>query len=244
MRLTNVLLCPAVLLICFFAHEAWADVLAVTNLDTRFAGFVPGGVGFFFTPATDITMTQVIYEDDGATAPEIRVWANTNSVIARFPMTPAGGGGQLVSEDVSIGLQAGQRYSITLQDENPGILVISAYTNFALATGLSDYTSLMINAAFLFSDFDPTVFYQGVNFTFQTGAAPVQGPLLRIRPAGSGSAFVEWPVSASGFGLQHTDALGNPAWVPVTNSVTIVGATNQVTVSTTVSNQFYRLYHP
>src|SRR5262249_37762984 len=40
MRLTNAVFCPVVLMVCLCAREARADTLAVTNLNTRFAGFV------------------------------------------------------------------------------------------------------------------------------------------------------------------------------------------------------------
>lgn len=244
MRLTNLLFSAAVLVVCLFAREVRADTIAVTNDGTLFPAYLTGGGGFSFTPTTNLTVTKVFFEDYGATAPAIRFWANTNSVIAYYPITPGSGGGQIISQSVSLGLLAGQRYSITFEDEAFDFVAIAAYTNRAVAAALTNYTSLTISPSYEFGNFNTNLFYSGANFSFETGTAPIQPPFLIIRPGSPGIAFLEWPVAASGFVLQETAGLEIPNWLPVTNTVAIVGGTNQVTVPSLVSNRFFRLYHP
>lgn len=69
-------------------------------------------------------------------------------------------------------------------------------------------------------------------------------PLLRI--AGSGGGFVlSWPDPSTGFKLQSTTTVANPAsWTDVLTPPVVVGPDKTVTVPTTGPHQFYRLLKP
>jgi hypothetical protein len=59
-----------------------------------------------------------------------------------------------------------------------------------------------------------------------------------------GNALVlSWPASSVGFELQQTSTFGT-GWVPVTNTVDLVGGQNQVTISPLTGTHFYRLVLP
>lgn len=69
-------------------------------------------------------------------------------------------------------------------------------------------------------------------------------PLLRI--IGSGAGFVlSWPDPSTGFKLQSTTTVANPAsWADVALPVVVVGNDKTVTVPMTGPYQFYRLLKP
>ena len=69
-------------------------------------------------------------------------------------------------------------------------------------------------------------------------------PLLRIVLTSTNTVLVAWPAPATGFSLQQSDALSAPAWVNVTNSPVVVGAENQVIITPSPRNRFYRLKYP
>jgi hypothetical protein len=70
--------------------------------------------------------------------------------------------------------------------------------------------------------------------------APVLPP-LQITAAG-GSALVSWPTNgADGFVLYSAPTVVGGTWSPVTNSVTMTGGTNFVTVDATSLQQYFRL---
>lgn len=58
----------------------------------------------------------------------------------------------------------------------------------------------------------------------------------------NGNVTLSWPTLPSGFNLEGAPNLNSPiGWAPVTNSVTIVGTNNTVTVNATSGNEFFRL---
>lgn len=69
-------------------------------------------------------------------------------------------------------------------------------------------------------------------------------PILSIRAFGANSAMVHWPYTGIAFQLQQSPSLDNPNWATVTNAVSFVSGTNQVTISPAIGNQFYRLKFP
>jgi len=69
-------------------------------------------------------------------------------------------------------------------------------------------------------------------------------PLLSVTLTTTNTVLISWPNPSSGFTLQGNSALGNPGWMDVTNSFTIVGGQKQVIVAPPVGNQFYRLKNP
>src|SRR5262249_54357960 len=91
----------------------------------------------------------------------------------------------------------------------------------------------------------------GGNFTLDGGfwgiIAAIQtpgAPLLSIFRTTTNNVVVSWPAPSS-FSLQQNADLFTTNWAAVpTNSVTLVGTNNQVTVSPPTGNHFYRLKFP
>jgi hypothetical protein len=64
-------------------------------------------------------------------------------------------------------------------------------------------------------------------------------PMLTIAPATPGQVTISWIPHTVGYLLQESLRLSPASW---TNSPS--GATNPITVSTTLPTKFYRLFHP
>ena len=58
-----------------------------------------------------------------------------------------------------------------------------------------------------------------------------------------GNVTLSWPVAAAGFSVQARSSLSSGNWTILTNAPTLVGNTWQVTVPTTSSPQFFRVWH-
>jgi len=86
----------------------------------------------------------------------------------------------------------------------------------------------------------------GGNYTLDGGfwALPtivqvINAPTLTIVPSGAGQPMISWTPATPGFVLQETWVLSPANW---TNSPS--GATNPITVPTTLPIKFYRLFKP
>lgn len=66
-------------------------------------------------------------------------------------------------------------------------------------------------------------------------------PPLSISAGASQTVVITWPVSATGFVLEQTAALGTANWTPVTTPPVVVGDENRVTLSSSTGIAFYRL---
>ena len=73
-----------------------------------------------------------------------------------------------------------------------------------------------------------------------TGGASQLMPALAIRHSGGGMV-VAWPATFTGYVLQANTDLSSTNWVDVTDPVRTAGDENQVLVSSTSANGFYRL---
>jgi hypothetical protein len=94
-----------------------------------------------------------------------------------------------------------------------------------------------IDSQFNFKPVKNTFFVEGLPAS--SGAAT--GPRLSWLGVGK-TLTLSWPASATGYLLQSTSNLaGAAAWNPVTNSVTVVGDQNTVTVDITSQGRFFRL---
>lgn len=71
------------------------------------------------------------------------------------------------------------------------------------------------------------------NFTPQTALASAPGGVA-----------VKWPASASGWVLQERNDLVAGSWLQTTRPITPLSGQNSVTIPTTESQRFFRLYHP
>ncbi len=77
-------------------------------------------------------------------------------------------------------------------------------------------------------------------FSLVATNAQILPPILSILKTSTNSVVVYW-APAPGFVLQQTPALANPAWVTVTNPINLVNNVDEVIISPTPTNQFYRL---
>jgi hypothetical protein len=82
-------------------------------------------------------------------------------------------------------------------------------------------------------------FDAGLAYVFDLGP-----PALRIAQTSPGSLVVAWPTSSIGFNLSSTTNLTGPSWASVTNTITVVGTENQITIPTANSKRFFRLSAP
>lgn len=75
---------------------------------------------------------------------------------------------------------------------------------------------------------------------FNLSASPVRVPQLQVKLAGN-KIVLSWPVSVGTFVLQQASALTFTNWATVTNAPTVIGQQNQVVLSVSPGNRFYRL---
>jgi hypothetical protein len=73
-----------------------------------------------------------------------------------------------------------------------------------------------------------------------TGGMPQAAPELTITYF-TNQVVLSWPSSFTGFSLQHNVDLSSTNWMTISNPVFVVGDQNQVVVSSTNRNTFYRL---
>jgi Protein of unknown function (DUF4038)/Putative collagen-binding domain of a collagenase len=82
-------------------------------------------------------------------------------------------------------------------------------------------------------------------WVMQVAAFKVAGPpVLRIFRTSTNTVGLAWPAAASGFGLQQNSSLAATNWMPVTNTIIPVDTENQVIVSPSATQQYYRLKYP
>jgi Concanavalin A-like lectin/glucanases superfamily/Immunoglobulin I-set domain/Immunoglobulin domain len=121
---------------------------------------------------------------------------------------------------------------VTLTDSN-------ALTSFSTDLPIGDITALL----------GGTTAYVG--FTGATGGTASQQtvsnfyflplPALTAQVAAGNTLVLSWPASIGGYTLQSKADLGSGSWQNVTAPAVQVGGQNQVTVSSSSGNQFYRL---
>ena len=72
----------------------------------------------------------------------------------------------------------------------------------------------------------------------------VQEPSLSIASTGADQATISWSTFAQDFVLQQNSDLGSTNWVNVTNTPTVANNQQQVILTTSDANSFFRLAHP
>lgn len=70
---------------------------------------------------------------------------------------------------------------------------------------------------------------------------PVRTNLLSITPMDEGTMEVKWPLSASSYHLESSTDLEAEQWTPVTNNLSVSGASNVHTSALTAPEVFFRL---
>jgi hypothetical protein len=89
-------------------------------------------------------------------------------------------------------------------------------------------------------DFSLTGGFWSIIAAVQTPGAPT----LTITNSGS-SVMVSWPNPSSGFVLQQSPDLANPAtWSSYGGTVSTNGGVNSINITPPAGNLFFRLYHP
>jgi hypothetical protein len=77
-------------------------------------------------------------------------------------------------------------------------------------------------------------------FSASAAQSPLQ-PQLSIRLEAT-NAVLSWPTTFSGYSLQASPDLGQPAaWAAVSQTIMVTNGLNTVTVPAALTNQFYRL---
>jgi len=74
---------------------------------------------------------------------------------------------------------------------------------------------------------------------FNVSASPA--PQTHLAFASSNTIMLSWPVSGSSVVLQESSDLTATNWTKVTNAPTVVGQQNQVVLTRSAGNRFYRL---
>ena len=82
----------------------------------------------------------------------------------------------------------------------------------------------------------------GAGYTAASGTVYKVLPVALSIQATNGGAVLSWPAAAVNYGLEESPGLAPANWVASTNLVTLIGGTNQVTVSPLTGNRLYRLH--
>lgn len=69
-------------------------------------------------------------------------------------------------------------------------------------------------------------------------------PQLNITSGNTNSVVISWPSASTGFRLQQKSSLGTTNWATVTNIPAVTNGQNQVIISPSTGNAFYRLISP
>ena len=78
--------------------------------------------------------------------------------------------------------------------------------------------------------------YDLLDFTVTTTPPP---PTMSVNSTSPNNFKLSWPVSSMSFAIQSTSNLAN--WTPMTNTISILGATNYAFVTNSCSTMYYRL---
>jgi hypothetical protein len=131
-----------------------------------------------------------------------------------------------LGEQLNIWADSPGVYSMWAANSGGGYFIeAGSYPGFSGATAFG--TSIITNAPVIVSS---------------TTILPSQ-PILSIQPT-TGGFTVTWPASGSSFRLLQNADPSTSNWVASTNAISVVNGTNQVTVSGTSGNLFFRLVYP
>jgi autotransporter-associated beta strand protein len=226
---------------------AYAQVPTATN-----ASFIPSELG--------ISGAAYVYDYFNRTGSVVAAsntfnftttMASNNVNGSYFVVVPIGPSGIAFLGDTNKFVTLGKKRISTLSDA--GVLKVTVSfapgeTNLTL-TGYAPSAPYIgaLNGAFGAMNYDPAAHIFSINFapdvsqtaTLALSLSPL--PFLQITNLG-GNMQVFWPTSAVGYQLESATALQLPAsWVPVTNSVSVAGQLNSVSLTPVAPATFYRL---
>lgn len=91
--------------------------------------------------------------------------------------------------------------------------------------------------------FDALADYEFVaNFVTASGSAPA--PRLTMSLTAPNTLLIQWPTNDTGFVLQQNTDLATTNWSNVPDVPSVVGSNQQVTISPTTGNRYFRLIRP
>jgi hypothetical protein len=246
-------------LLCLLALAAALTVKAQTTIALQSysvtdAGYDDGTAGWSFRPLTNISVTalgcsdEIVSSELGPTW--VGLWAADGTLLASNAVTTNSALTGLVryqSIDPVL-LSSNETYYLGAFSTNG--MVINAYdpehgngydgpVNMAPEIQLeSAIGSTDESFSFPGNIFGPPgSAILAPNFQFQDGIA---SPILDITLT-SNNVVISWSVTYTNLALQENSDLSGTNWTDVTNSVNVVGGENQVLVSASVGNDFYRL---
>jgi len=212
------------------------------------------GVGWTFTPKTDIRATSVGYWGPFDPSPlTLQFWDGTNEVISSYAVSYSTG---FQYQSISpLSLNAGHRYGISLTDQSQSAAFVtyarvgsppcpecSPIGTFDVSPYLTEFRNYIISDSTGWIPYPPSPgdmyeLYLGATFQFQVVA------WLRIAPKLFGQLEVSWPTDAVGYHLEYAEHLPATSWLLVTNAVQ-TNQSNYVVVDSISGNRFYRLHRP
>jgi hypothetical protein len=69
-------------------------------------------------------------------------------------------------------------------------------------------------------------------------------PTLSIALSATNTILISWPWPSTGYALKQNPVLGTTNWASNTNPVSVVNATNQVTITPAANTLFFQLVNP
>ncbi len=167
--------------------------------------------------------------------------------VVKLNIEPGGATGFSL-DNISVTVPAGIQYAI---------LTTSSQVNGGTTTGDGTY----LNGAPVTVVAIPNLDYAFVNWTdngVEVATSPSYSftasadrtlianftPQLRIALAADGAVVLTWPGPSTGYLLQQNATCAQLNWSATTNTVSVVGDQNQVTLLSPTGNCFYRLVHP
>jgi hypothetical protein len=147
---------------------------------------------------------------------------------------------------------------ITLNGTATNFLAADANAFFANVPGIllpgENYNDAVfgvaVNASAHPTNFSGTVTIQGGVDIFSTNNLATQTFQVTVPPAAVGmtrsgnNLILSWPSPPTGFVLQQISSLNGTNWVAATNTLVFTNGQNQVVLSPSTNNQFYRLKYP
>jgi hypothetical protein len=224
---------------CLASSHSFASETAAVNVSGFYAlGAVNGFVGFSFTPTVSIAVNNVSYLQAGSNAtPTITFWSGAN-VLATYVLPPGFASVQWISyTNAPLILNAGNTYSITLQNGSQPLLFYESYPQGAAPNGQFLPSAQITNYNGLATGASSTNFFPDLNFEY------LLVPQLNVVHQGS-NVIISWPASATSFSLQRTLILSPANWINVTNLINTTNNFNSVTLPATNGTAFFHLVSP
>jgi hypothetical protein len=211
-------------------------VIAAVPFTVTLTGALPDGLSFnagngelFGTPTTSGIFTF-----------DLRVTATNNPVQSKtYTLAIAAAGEELpphsTVDTTASPLDSGTTTGDGFYTNNTTATVTATpAAGFAFANWTDNGKAVSRSASYTFTNL--------VNRSLVANFVPM--PPLSFSQPQPGTLALAWPTNDTSLILQQSASLTTTNWVPVTNTVTIVGTNNVVSISTLTGNGFFRLIRP